>query len=47
MKLHYYIRGLLLICVVLFALLPGGVKDVEAEASTYFVSSTGSETPCI
>lgn len=47
MKLHYYIRGLLLICVVLFALLPGGVKDVEAEAATYFVSSTGSETPCI
>lgn len=47
MKLHYYIRGLLLICVVLFALLPGGATDVEAEAATYFVSSTGSETPCI
>ena len=46
MKFRLSIRGLILISVILFALLPVGMTDVEAEASTYFVSSTGSETPC-
>jgi len=47
MKLHPYGRRLLFVSVLLLMLLPVGVKDVEAEAATYFVSSTGSETPCI
>ena len=46
MKFRLSIRYLILISVILFALLPVGATDVEAEASTYFVSSTGSETPC-
>lgn len=46
MKFQLSIRGLLLISVFLFALLPVSVKDVEAQAATYFVSSTGLETLC-
>ena len=46
MKFRLSIRYLILISVILFTLLPVGATDVEAEASTYFVSSTGSETPC-
>ncbi|MBG0771324.1 MAG: hypothetical protein H0S82_06415, partial [Anaerolineaceae bacterium] len=47
MKFLQYVRGLLLFSVMLFALLPGGATVVEAQASTYFVSNTGFETPCV